>query len=77
MTSTAPELQAESADAALATSLFDELRRHTSDGQGISRESYGPRESIALDILERKAKSLGLITERDAAANLVVTLPRP
>lgn len=63
-----------SADAELANDIFDELRRRTSDGIGISRDSYSARESIALDIVEDRARRIGLTTERDAAANLVVTL---
>lgn len=68
-----PQICAE--DAALATELFDALRAQTSDGIGISRDSYGPRETIGLDIIDSKARQLGLQTERDAGANLVVTLP--
>jgi N-carbamoyl-L-amino-acid hydrolase len=62
-------------DAAFAARLFDQLRAATSDGVGISRESYGAGESAALDIVEAEARAHGLATERDAGANLVVTLP--
>jgi N-carbamoyl-L-amino-acid hydrolase len=59
---------------ALAEELFDALQRETSDGVGITGEAYSERESAALAIVETKAKALGLETERDAAANLVMTL---
>ena len=59
---------------ALATELFDALRAATGDGVGITRASYGDGESAALDIIDAKARALGLRTERDAGANLVVTL---
>jgi len=59
----------------LAAELFDALREATGDGVGITRQSYGAGESAALDIVDAKARALGLATERDAAANLVVTLP--
>ena len=59
---------------ALATELFDALRAATSDGVGITRPSYSDLESTALDIIDAKARTVGLRTERDAAANLVVTL---
>jgi N-carbamoyl-L-amino-acid hydrolase len=59
----------------LAQALFDRLRAATGDGVGISRESYGAGESAALDIVEAAARAHGLATERDAGANLVVTLP--
>src|ERR1700722_6054091 len=59
---------------ALATELFYALRAATSDGVGITRPSYSERESTALDIIDAKARAAGLRSERDAAANLVVTL---
>ncbi|MBI0534485.1 Zn-dependent hydrolase [Roseomonas sp. KE2513] len=59
----------------LAERLFDRLRETTSDGVGITRESYGPGESLALDMVEAEARAQGLETLRDAGANLVVTLP--
>ncbi len=62
-------------DRALAEQLFAELAARTGDGVGITRASYGDGESAALDIIERAARTLGLDAERDAAANLVVTLP--
>ena len=54
--------------------LFTELREKTGDGVGITRASYGDGENTALDIIERAAAALGFKTERDAGANLVVTL---
>ena len=58
----------------LCEKLFAQLRAATGDGVGITRESFGPGESLALDIVEESAREIGLTTERDAAANLVVTL---
>jgi len=58
----------------LAKDLFDALSAATSDGDGITRQSYGEGENLALDIFAAKARELGLRTERDAAANLVITL---
>jgi N-carbamoyl-L-amino-acid hydrolase len=58
----------------LARELFDALSAASRDGNGITRESYGRGESAALDIIEAKARALGLRSERDAAANLVATL---
>jgi N-carbamoyl-L-amino-acid hydrolase len=62
-------------DAALCERLFDALRAATSDGVGITRESFGAGESRALAIVENAARDGRLITERDAGGNLVVTLP--
>src|SRR5271156_5143834 len=61
-------------DRALAAQLFDAFRAASFDGVGITRESYSDRESAALDIVEAKARELGIETTRDAGANLVVTL---
>jgi N-carbamoyl-L-amino-acid hydrolase len=54
--------------------LFDALRAAAHDGVGISRLAYSGDESMAIDIVEAEARRIGLATERDAAANLVVTL---
>jgi N-carbamoyl-L-amino-acid hydrolase len=61
-------------DTNLCEELFAALRAATGDGVGITRESFGPGESLALDIVEQAARKCGLTTERDAGANLVVTL---
>jgi N-carbamoyl-L-amino-acid hydrolase len=72
---TAPASVGGDPDRELCEALFDELRVATGDGVGITRESFGPGESRALDIVERAARALGLAAERDAGANLIVTLP--
>jgi N-carbamoyl-L-amino-acid hydrolase len=59
----------------IAESLFSALHDASFDGVGITRDSYGVGESAALDIIDAAARAHGLVTERDAAANLVVTLP--
>ncbi len=69
-----PVLSDTARDRALAEELFAALRAKTGDGIGITRASYGEGESAALDIVAAKARALGLKTERDAGANLVVTL---
>src|SRR3546814_7522919 len=69
----APDL-AGALDRGLSEDLFDRLRAATGDAVGITREAYSERESLALEIVEEKARELGLATERDAGANLVVTL---
>lgn len=55
--------------------LFERLAELTGDGVGITRASYGNGESLALDAVETVARELGLATDRDHGANLVVTLP--
>jgi N-carbamoyl-L-amino-acid hydrolase len=70
-------------DLALATAallpdarrLFAELRDSSLDGEGVTREAYGPRETAAQEIFARFARAEGLTVERDRAANLAVTLP--
>lgn len=59
----------------LAAQLFEELRRISSDGVGITRECFGPLETAAQDLIAQAATSHGLRVERDRVRNLVVTLP--
>ncbi|MGE0715113.1 MAG: hydantoinase/carbamoylase family amidase [Alphaproteobacteria bacterium] len=59
----------------LALDLLDALRAIGADGVGITRETYGAGESAAFDLLERTARAHGLLTRRDAAANLSIAIP--
>lgn len=62
-------------DFALADQLFSTLADHTSDGVGITRDSYGKGEQFAHDLVAAVARDLGLEIRRDAALNLYMTLP--
>jgi len=55
-------------------SVFAELRELTGDGVGVTRPSYGHAETLGLEHIAAMATEAGLVVERDAAANLVVTL---
>jgi len=59
----------------LAVELFAELRRSSFDGVGITRESFGPAESAAQEMIARVAAKESLAVECDRVRNLVVTLP--
>ncbi|MEC8163561.1 MAG: Zn-dependent hydrolase [Pseudomonadota bacterium] len=59
----------------LAANLFARLREMSFDGIGISRETYGPSETAAMDLVAKEAKVHGLETEWDAARNMIVRLP--
>ena len=61
-------------DLELAQRLFDELRKRTGDGSGITRDSYGPGEQAAHGLVAAAAAANGLEVRRDAAANLYMTL---
>ncbi|WP_342363295.1 Zn-dependent hydrolase [Terrarubrum flagellatum] len=65
--------QGDEDDRVLAERLFNLLREQTTDGVGVTREAYSRRESLALDIVEKEARALGLTTHRDAGAHLVIT----
>ena len=54
---------------------FADLRELSGDGTGVTRASYGRGETLGLDYVAQLAVDGGLEVERDAAANLVVTLP--
>jgi len=56
-------------------SAFSELRELSGDSVGVTRPSYGRGETLGLDFTAQLAAEGGLAVERDAAANLVVTLP--
>ncbi len=58
----------------LATVLFDRFRDLSFDGVGISRETYGPGETAAMEIIEVLAKEHGFETSWDAARNLMIRL---
>jgi len=82
MANDAPTLEAETYRSAfvnaelrdLAVSLFDQFREMSFDGVGISRETYGPGETQAIEVIEQLAKQYGLQTSWDAARNLIVRL---
>lgn len=59
----------------LAERLFAQLRELSHDGVGITRESFGARETAAQDLIAAAALEHGLAVERDRARNLVVSLP--
>jgi N-carbamoyl-L-amino-acid hydrolase len=59
----------------LASALFDQLRRDGLDEPGVSRDPYGAGEQRAHATVTQAAQQLGLRIERDAAANLYMTLP--
>ena len=59
----------------LAAEMFAELRRISFDGVGITRESFGPLENAAQDIVARVAVENGLAIAHDRVRNLIVTLP--
>jgi N-carbamoyl-L-amino-acid hydrolase len=62
-------------DLELAASLFDALSAATRQGRGIVRDSYGPGEQIAHDIMRSAAKRLDLEISIDAIGNLLMTQP--
>jgi beta-ureidopropionase / N-carbamoyl-L-amino-acid hydrolase len=59
----------------LAAKLFQELERHTHDGIGITRASYGPGEDYAHRLMTETARGLGFEVTVDAAGNSYMTLP--
>jgi beta-ureidopropionase / N-carbamoyl-L-amino-acid hydrolase len=59
----------------LAAELFEELRRISTDGPGVTREPFGTVETAAQDLMAGVAREHGLGAERDRVSNLVITLP--
>jgi N-carbamoyl-L-amino-acid hydrolase len=60
---------------ALAEMLFDELKKRTSDGRGVTRECYAKGEGAALELFRETAEAHGLKCSFDKAVNLLITLP--
>jgi N-carbamoyl-L-amino-acid hydrolase len=63
------------ASRSFASGLFDHLRRDGLDEPGVSRDPYGEGEQRAHATCAAAAAAMGLTIERDAAANLYMTLP--
>jgi N-carbamoyl-L-amino-acid hydrolase len=59
----------------LAEKIFDDLRKMSIDGPGVSRATYGPGETAAMKYCAELAESEGLSAHYDGAANLVIELP--
>jgi N-carbamoyl-L-amino-acid hydrolase len=60
---------------ALAEQLFEDIRRLTSDGVGVTRESYDAGVNAAVKYLVDFAQTEGLESRFDGAANIVFSLP--
>lgn len=59
----------------LAAEVFDDLRQLSPSGIGVSRETYGPSETAAFELIERHASDAGLDVHWDSAQNMRVRLP--
>lgn len=62
-------------DTELAAELFAGLRAGSTDGEGVTREAYGPGERMAHALVRAAADRLGLESTVDVAGNLYMTLP--
>jgi N-carbamoyl-L-amino-acid hydrolase len=62
-------------DLELAARLFDALRETSFDGDGVTRDAYGPGEQRAHDLVRAEAEALGLEIAVDPAGNMLMTLP--
>jgi N-carbamoyl-L-amino-acid hydrolase len=65
----------DAADREYAAELFEAVRKISAARVGVTRASYSETESAALKIVEDAAKTAGLATRYDAAANLVMEMP--
>ncbi len=62
-------------DIPLAERLFRKLHDDSRDGDGVTRDAYGPAEQRAHDLVAAEGRSLGLELFVDYAGNLGLTLP--
>jgi N-carbamoyl-L-amino-acid hydrolase len=58
-----------------AATLFDDIAAATCDGEGVTRDPFGPGEQAAHDIVLAEAARLGLEVRLDAALNAWMTWP--
>ncbi len=58
-----------------ATRIFDELRRVSADGPGVTRQAFGAGEQAAAEVIAAAANRLDLELDHDPAGNLYATLP--
>jgi N-carbamoyl-L-amino-acid hydrolase len=54
--------------------LFDALRAGSRDGEGVTRDTYGPGEQFAYQLIAAHAVAIGLETRCDHASNLFMAL---
>jgi len=59
----------------LSEALFSQLRDRSFDGIGVSRETYGPSETEAMELIETTARQHGLESSWDGARNMRISLP--
>ena len=62
-------------DREYASELFESVRKISAARLGVTRASYSDVETAAINIVGEAARSAGLATRFDAAANLVVEIP--
>lgn len=62
-------------DMDLAAELVAGLRAGSADGEGVTREAYGPGERMAHALVRAAAERIGLESTVDVAGNLYMTLP--
>ena len=55
--------------------LFNQIRDNSRDGEGVTRDAFGPRETQAARNVEAFAKREGLETVYDHGGNLHITPP--
>ena len=55
----------------LSGQIFTDIAALTKDTLGVSRESYGASETVAIEYLIGEAKKLGMSVSKDAAANVI------
>jgi beta-ureidopropionase / N-carbamoyl-L-amino-acid hydrolase len=58
----------------IVTSLFNELRKNTTEGRGIRRDAYGKGENYAHELVAATGRSIGLEVACDSARNTYMTL---
>ena len=62
--------EAVAAASAFAAALFDDVREISRDGEGVTREAFGPVETKTIERIAQAGRELGLSQHTDEAGNL-------
>ena len=62
-------------EAQFAKMLFDHVREMSKDVAGVTRQGYGPLETLVLEYLKGIGGKLDLDIQTDLAGNIWMTLP--
>jgi N-carbamoyl-L-amino-acid hydrolase len=58
----------------LSLELFENIRRLSFDGEGVTRDGYSEMETQCINLIVELAKTRNLVVSKDRVGNFVITL---